>query len=93
MAGSLLGQNGQACGFNSNRCGHGLSHESSEGYKCWTARSMWDFPEHNTAPLTIPSVPTMRFLTMPSGHLPLFLSSTCTITTSPIAGAFPGVVA
>ena len=81
-AASLLGRNGRACGFNSARCGRGLSHENSKGYKCWTSRSMRDFPERNTAPLTTPSVPTMRFSTMPSGHLPLFLSSACTITTN-----------
>ena len=66
---TLLGRNGWACGFNSARCGRNLSHESSKGYKCWTARSKRDFPERNSAPLTIPSVPTMWFSTMPSGHL------------------------
>ena len=90
---SLLGRNGWACGFNSAGCGRGLSQESSKGYNCWTARSMRDFPERNTPPLTIPSVPTMTFSTMPSGHLPLFLSSARTITTSPMAGAFPWAVA
>ena len=60
--------------------------------KCWTACSMQDFPECNMAHLTTPSTPTMRFSTMPSSRLPLFLSSTCTITMSPMAGVFPGMV-
>ena len=89
---SLLGLKGGTCGFIAAARGCCLSHKSSKGYNCWTARSTRDFPDGSTAPLTTPSVSTMRFSTIPKGHLPLFLSSVCNTTTSPTAGAFPWLV-
>lgn len=89
---SLLGLKGGTCGFIAAGRGCCLSHKSSEGYNCWTARSTRDVPDHSTAPLTTPSVSTLRFSTIPNGHLTLFLSSACNMTMSPTAGAFPWLV-
>ena len=89
---SLLGLKGGTCGFIAAARGCCLSHKSSKGYNCWTARSTRDVPDHSTAPLTTPSVSTLRFSTIPNGHLTLFLSSACKMTTSPTAGAFPWLV-
>ena len=89
---SLLGLKGGTCGFIAAGRGCCLSHKSSKGYSCWTTRWTRDFPDHSTAPLTTPSVSTLRFSTIPNGHLTLFLSSACNMTTSPTAGAFPWLV-
>ena len=90
---SLLGLKGGTCGFIAAGRGCCLSHKSSKGCNCWTARSTRDGTgDGSTALLTTPSVSTMRFSTIPKGHLPLFLSSVCNMTTSPTAGAFPWLV-
>lgn len=88
MDASLLGLKGGVCGFIAAGSGCCLSHQSSKGYNCWTAHSMRDFPDGSTAPLTTPSVSTIRFSTIPNGHLPLFLSSVCNVTTSPTGRCF-----
>ena len=46
---SLLGLKGGTCGFIAAARGCCLSHKSSKGYNCWTARSTRDFPDGSTA--------------------------------------------
>ena len=68
-AAALRGRKDSALGFRAFAGSTGtnvsLSHESSRGYRNWTARSMRLFPVRIFALRTQPSLPTINFSMMP----------------------------
>ena len=86
MAASLRG-----LGANSGAAGLSVvyfseSQVSSMGYRCWTGHSMVPLSVLSVAPLTIPSLPLISLVTIPSFHRFLFLFSSFTIRTLPMFG-------
>ena len=59
-----------------------LSHDNSNGKRCWIGRSMNPLPALNFAALTTPSRPVNKSSTTPMGHWFRFRSSDLIITTS-----------
>ena len=72
---SRFGLNVAASGFSFAFAGSlvALSHESSNGYRCWIGRYRWDFLARKIAAPTSPSLLAMRSSTIPSFHFPVFL--------------------
>ena len=62
-AACLVGRNTWASPFRGVPLLAGMSHVSSNGYRCWIGRSRKDYPAFNHTALTTPSLPGIRVST------------------------------
>jgi hypothetical protein len=89
-AACLRGRNGLTLWFRGwVATGHVRSHDSSNGYNCWTARSKILLPVRTLTARTNPSFPTIRLSATARGQQFLLRSLDLIITTSPTESLLP----